>query len=86
MQGKTKMPNQGSSEGTDVDFSGQIFATLCFVWHNDFLSVSESKRLNGAKREKEILFGGKAPPMAGAILMFLRLAFGKPLQQLPSCC
>jgi hypothetical protein len=36
-----------------------------------FFSVSENKKLKGAKRKKEILFGGKAPPMAGAILMFL---------------
>jgi len=45
-----------------------------------------TSKLKGAKRVKEILFGGKAPPMAGAILMFLRLAFGKPLHQLSSCC
>ena len=32
----------------------------------------------GGETTLENLFGGKAPPMAGAILMFLRLAFGSP--------
>jgi len=42
--------------------------------------------LNGSKREKEILLEAEALPIGGAILMFLRLACGKPLHQLPSCC
>ena len=50
-----------SAEGTDVDFFWHIFITFWFFWHCSFFSVSENKKLKGAKREKEILFGGKAP-------------------------
>ncbi|MCX6356167.1 MAG: hypothetical protein NTZ78_14890, partial [Candidatus Aureabacteria bacterium] len=60
------------------DFSGRFFISRCSFagWH--FCFSSKKKKLKGAKNSQEKIF-------LWAILMFLRLAFGKALPQFPNC-
>ena len=49
-----------------------FFCNLLIFLKFRFLFCFRKQKIKGGKEKKEILFGGKDPPMAGAILMFLK--------------